>query len=198
MYLPMIPCAVCARHVRNTEPQCPFCGSALSPEARENLAPDTTRRLSRAAAFVFGLTVAGCSSTVGSSDGAVSDTAGATDTVLADRAASDTPVPSDRPVARDMVDIEDLGNIAPPYGIPADAGPPDDDGGAAAEYGAPPMDAGAPDDAGGSVALYGLPPPVDASLVGDASTDDASGTTDDAGGGGIMPLYGAPPSERWV
>lgn len=161
MYKPMIPCAACSRHIRASEPRCPFCDATLADEARSALAPDTTRRLSRAAAFAFGLSVAGCSSTVGSTD-AAADTV-ATDTVVTDTGSqSDTAVATDRGggtdavTAQDVFAPEDLGNIAPPYGIPADGGgPPDDDGGAAAEYGAPPMDAGV-DDPGGIFPLYGL------------------------------------------
>lgn len=161
----MIPCSACARHVRASEPRCPFCDAALSDDARAALAPDTTRRLSRAAAFAFGLTVAGCSTTVSGTDATPGDTPSATDTATRpDTAvATDTASGTDVVTARDVSAPEDHGNIAPPYGIPADAGaPPDDDGGAAAEYGAPPMDAGVPDDRGANVALYGLPPPPDA------------------------------------
>lgn len=158
MYRPMIPCTACARHVRASERTCPFCDATLSDDARAALAPDTTRRLSRAAAFAFGLTVAGCSSTVAGSDATPGDTAVSTDTAVATDTASGTDVVT----ARDVSAPEDHGNIAPPYGIPADAGaPPDDDGGAAAEYGAPPMDAGITDDAGGGQLLYGAPPPDD-------------------------------------
>ncbi|MEZ4393913.1 MAG: hypothetical protein R3A48_22800 [Polyangiales bacterium] len=167
MYQPMIPCTACARHVRASEARCPFCDATLSIEARSALAPDTTRRLSRAAAFAFGLSVAGCSSTVGGTD-AAADTV-TTDTVASDSVVPDTGSRPDTAVAtdrgggtdavtpQDVTAPEDLGNIAPPYGIPADAGgPPDDDGGAAAEYGAPPMDAGVVDDGGGIFPLYGL------------------------------------------
>lgn len=171
MYKPMIPCTACARHVRASEARCPFCDATLADEARGSLAPDTTRRLSRAAAFAFGLSVAGCSSTVGGTD-AAADTV-TTDTVASDTVITDTSSGSDTAVAtdrgggtdavspQDVAPPEDLGNIAPPYGIPADAGgPPDDDGGAAAEYGAPPMDAAVVDDTGGIFPLYGLAPDV--------------------------------------
>lgn len=164
MYRPMIPCPACARHVRAAEARCPFCDATLSDDARAALAPDTSRRLSRAAAFAFGLTVAGCSSTVSGTDATPGDTSVATDTsTRTDTAvATDTGGGTDVVTARDVSAPEDHGNIAPPYGIPADAGnPPDDDGGAAAEYGAPPMDAGITDDAGGAQLLYGAPPPTD-------------------------------------
>lgn len=165
MYVPMIPCTACARHVRARDARCPFCDAEISAEARARVAPDTNRRLTRAAAFMFGITVAGCSSTVTSTDAAPGDTATATDAPRTDRPAGDTAVANDTAGGTDVITSrdapEDHGNIAPPYGIPADAGPPDDDGGGGAEYGAPPMDAGAPDDRGANVALYGLPPPTD-------------------------------------
>lgn len=186
MYQPMIPCPACARHVRATELQCPFCDGPLSAEARARLAPDTTRRLSRAAAFAFGLTVAGCSSTVGNSDAAV-DAAAAVDAPAVDR-----PQGSDAVVAEDR---------ATP---PADTAAPDDNGGNVAMYGLPPpVDAGAPDDNGGAVAAYGLPPPVDAGDMGDAGAapDADPQSAPDAGldaDFGVMPLYGAPPADRWI
>jgi hypothetical protein len=59
MYQPLVPCASCSRHLRAIEATCPFCGAEL---AAPRLAPDTVGRMSRAAAFVFGATVAvaGC------------------------------------------------------------------------------------------------------------------------------------------
>jgi hypothetical protein len=67
MYQPLIPCDGCARHVLASEESCPFCGRAI---AAGRIAPDTTRRMTRAAAFVFGATmaVAACSSDVETSD----------------------------------------------------------------------------------------------------------------------------------
>jgi hypothetical protein len=55
MYQPLVPCEACARHVRPSDPACPFCGHA---QRDVRLAPDTGRRMTRAAAFVFGATVA--------------------------------------------------------------------------------------------------------------------------------------------
>jgi hypothetical protein len=43
--------------VRLREPSCPFCAASLA-DAPRFAPPDTTRRLSRAAAFVFGASVA--------------------------------------------------------------------------------------------------------------------------------------------
>ena len=68
--------------------------------------------------------------------------------------------------------------VDPPANPTADPGPPDDDGGAAAEYGAPMP----PDDDGGAAAEYGAPMPPD---------DDANqGGKDDPGA--VKPMYGAP------
>lgn len=53
-YVPLITCPRCARHVRHDEATCPFCADAIAAPARARWAPDTQRRMGRAAAFVFG------------------------------------------------------------------------------------------------------------------------------------------------
>jgi hypothetical protein len=58
MYRPLIQCPGCQRHVQLSEASCPFCERALGDADRATRAPDTTRRLTRAAAFVFGASVA--------------------------------------------------------------------------------------------------------------------------------------------
>jgi hypothetical protein len=59
MYVPMIPCDGCTRHVRVTESGCPFCGASLAPQEIETrVVPDARRRMTRAAAFVFGAAIA--------------------------------------------------------------------------------------------------------------------------------------------
>ncbi|MFO0631060.1 MAG: hypothetical protein U0325_36285 [Polyangiales bacterium] len=144
----MNPCASCRRHVRATEIACPFCGAALSDDARGHVAPDTTARMKRAALFVFGASIAsaGCSSTTVSGD------ASSTDTVTIDRESSDvqssdvqsTDVQSTDVQAADTAvdrpDVYDNGGAVPPYGLPppTDAGVPDDQGSIKADYGAPP------------------------------------------------------------
>jgi hypothetical protein len=50
--MPLAPCPACARHVRVTESQCPFCDTALALEAERPLA-NSALRLGRAAMFVF-------------------------------------------------------------------------------------------------------------------------------------------------
>jgi hypothetical protein len=56
----LIACGACARHLRATEPACPFCGAAL-PE----LAPEAPRRvpgrIGRAAILAFGATLSATS-----------------------------------------------------------------------------------------------------------------------------------------
>jgi hypothetical protein len=173
-----------------TDARCPFCASALPSSLAQRAVPNTTQRLSRAAAFAFtaSLAVAGCSS-----DPATGTDASTNDVVSTDRgnavdvvAPTDTPPPVDRPGVTDAgVDSgapQDNGGAMPLYGAPADVViPPADvqDGGAVAPLdGGPPVDAGAADDAstpiddgGGIAPLYGAPA--------------------DAGGGGVR--YGAPP-----
>src|SRR5688500_2372314 len=55
----LAPCTSCRRHLRTTETVCPFCGAALDAgQLSRGVVPGTTQRLSRAAAFVFGATLA--------------------------------------------------------------------------------------------------------------------------------------------
>src|SRR5688572_14635528 len=55
----LAPCTSCRRHVRATETVCPFCGAALDAvQLGRGVVPGTSQRLTRAAAFVFGATLA--------------------------------------------------------------------------------------------------------------------------------------------
>ena len=165
MYQPLSPCPGCLRHIIVTEARCPFCAHALT--APLPIRPDATRRMSRAAVFSFAasLTVAGCGASVTATDaspgGDVPVDTGSADTGLADTGLADTGPTDTGPRDTGLTDDGryDLGNVAPPYGVPADAGAPDDDGGAFDLYGSPPVDAGAPDDDGGIFEPYGTPPP---------------------------------------
>lgn len=142
MYQPLVPCGGCARHVRASDAVCPFCGRE-SRAAR--IAPDTSRRMTRAAAFVFGATVAvaACSSEVETRDEG-SGAAGAGGT-------------------------SDGGAVGPLYGAPGGFGGEgaSDSGGSAPAYGAPGGfggegeggAGGAGGDGGGHMGLYGAPPP---------------------------------------
>src|SRR5688500_4068902 len=59
MYQPLAPCTSCRRHLRTTETVCPFCGAALDgAELARGVVPGTKQRLGRAAAFVFGASLA--------------------------------------------------------------------------------------------------------------------------------------------
>jgi hypothetical protein len=169
-----------------TDARCPFCASALPNSLAQKAVPNTTQRLSRAAAFAFtaSLAVTGCSSTptpgadASTNDVVSTDRGNTTDAVTS----PDAGTPTDTPAVTDSGAPQDNGGAMPLYGAPADVpAPPADvqDGGAVAPlYGGPPVDAGeaedvpAPlDDGGGIAPLYGAPA--------------------DAGGGGIR--YGAPP-----
>lgn len=162
MYQPMSPCPACTRHIRVTEGACPFCGASLPAEFAGQIAPDTTRRLGRAAAYTFGavLAVTGCGASTSPAPPPPTDTG----VTLDNGAVTDTGTLTDQGTPPTDTVIEDRGGLAPPYGIPPkDAGLVDDTGGPVAEYGAPPppRDAG-PDDAGTFKADYGAPPPRDA------------------------------------
>ena len=141
MYQPLVPCPSCARHVLASETNCPFCSAALPTDLASHAVPAAGRRLGRAAAFVFGasLAVAGCSSDIEGGGTSGSSSSGG----------------SEQDAGTDSGPDDD-GGVMPLYGDP-----PPDDGGGMALYGVPPpMDAGvdATDD-GGGVPLYGAPPP---------------------------------------
>ena len=56
---PLAPCPSCRRHIRITEDACPFCSVALeSAELARGAVPGSSQRLTRAAMFVFGATLA--------------------------------------------------------------------------------------------------------------------------------------------
>jgi hypothetical protein len=154
----LIACPACARHVRASEPTCPFCATALPDSART--APrrrGPSERLSRAALYAVGIggiaVAAACSST--------STTKGDDGGTTPDSESHDDfrPLPAygiavpDAGIDRDAADHGDAGS--------GDAGEPD--GGIVAAYGGPGIDAGAATDGtapghdGGIVAAYGGP-----------------------------------------
>jgi hypothetical protein len=150
------PCPHCARHVRTTEALCPFCSGVLSDAFRASPPPVLpTRRLTRAAVFAFGATLAGapaCDDTVGTSDdAAVADGSRAAD------APADTPPPPDFSMGADIYGAPPADAAVPPPDGGADA---QTDGGLMAIYGAPapPPDASANAD-GGLAPVYGAPFP---------------------------------------
>lgn len=59
----LVPCPSCSRHVRVSEPECPFCGDSLDLAGTPAPALPTSR-LGRAATFAFGATLIGATSMV--------------------------------------------------------------------------------------------------------------------------------------
>src|SRR5689334_17944269 len=54
----LVPCPSCSRHVLATEERCPFCRALLPDDLELRVIPGVARRLSRAAAFMLGATLA--------------------------------------------------------------------------------------------------------------------------------------------
>jgi len=157
MYQPLVPCPGCKRHVRTTEAACPFCSEALSSEALTRaVVPGATVRLTRAAAFVFGATLAITAVDCG---GDTENQTGSAD----DGASSGNGGTGNKGQGGNGGEggVDDGGGNQALYGDPGprDAGAdgPDDDGGNMAEYGAPTIDGG---DDGGAQPLYGAAPPT--------------------------------------
>ncbi len=49
----LIPCIGCQRHVRASEPECPFCGAAVDDTSLARVVPVPSQRLSRGAVVAF-------------------------------------------------------------------------------------------------------------------------------------------------
>lgn len=123
------PCESCGRHIRVSEPTCPFCDRVTSGSFRAQQAPAApNKRLSRAALFTFGAAaataVAGCSSSESvtpvygaPADTSILETSGDAG-IDASEAASDA----------STTDTSDTGGATPAYGLPADTGLPRDGG----------------------------------------------------------------------
>lgn len=129
---PLVPCAACARHVRASSSECPFCGAARSPvetPAFEGPMP----RLSRAMAFAFGATILATGAAL---DGCVENA----------QPAYGVPFPDDSAVIVDGATDAAVDAAADaPVDAPADAtvdAAPVDAGDVGVRYGAPPPDAG--------------------------------------------------------
>lgn len=123
MYKPLVPCPSCKRHVLSAEAACPFCAAPLPADLAARAIPSASTRLSRAAAFVFGasVAVAGC--------GTDTDGGGSGGGEGGSMSSSST-------------GPDDDGGVMALYGDPVPDGGPDDDGGGMAEYGAPAPDGG--------------------------------------------------------
>lgn len=131
MYRPLVPCPSCDRHVLASETTCPFCASVLPADLASSVMPAAPARLNRAAAFVFGATVAvaSCSADVTDSSSSTSGSGGAGGESAVD-AGKDGP--------------DDDGGSVALYGDPPPPPPMDGGGGGVPLYGAPPP----PGDAG--------------------------------------------------
>jgi len=117
----LVACLGCQRHVRSSEPRCPFCDADVVVPAEPLRRP--IGRLGRAALFAFGATL-----------GATSIGCGESTTPLYGAPPEDGGSMSDAGT--------DSGGPAPAYGaVPADAGPMGDDAG-----GGVPLYGGAPED----------------------------------------------------
>ncbi len=56
----LIPCVGCSRHIQETEAHCPFCAHETPENFSARRAKGTSERLSRAAIFAFGASLAAC------------------------------------------------------------------------------------------------------------------------------------------
>jgi hypothetical protein len=137
MYVPLVVCPACSRHVRHIESACPFCQGELGDDVGSRMVPDTNRRLTRAAAFVFASSVA------------VSACGGST-TVEDDGASSSA---SSTTGSSSSTDASGSGSGVALYGAPAVGG------GGAGGIGGAGGAGGDPAGAGGAQADYGAPPP---------------------------------------
>jgi hypothetical protein len=117
---PLVLCSSCDRHIQNHEAQCPFCGTLLSEIDRSRVAPDTKQRLSRAAMFLFGATVA-CSS--GGGESTTSGAGGAGGVMASSVTSSSTTTGTGAmygspPTATNASGAGGAGGLAPMYGLP--------------------------------------------------------------------------------
>lgn len=141
----LLPCPSCARHVRQTETGCPFCGAAVSlADVPARALPG--QRLGRAATFAFGVAIATSVSACGGTSSPGDDAGTDANFVPLYGAPNDAGY--------------DAGALAMYGGPPGDAG--SDAGGPGPLYGAPAFDAGDQNDAGGPAPAYGATPAPDA------------------------------------
>jgi hypothetical protein len=137
----LLACPSCARHVRATEPACPFCAALLPDTFAAAPAPRAPKkRLNRAALYAFGATSITVATACSSGGGTTGDVDGSADA------------------------SPDHGGVTPLYGAPAPDGgifvdASELDGSAAPLYGAAPHDAsvqdGSAEDGGVATPAYG-------------------------------------------
>src|SRR5262249_12643085 len=144
MYEPLVPCPTCQRHVRTTESACPFCRAALPADLDARAVPAASQRLSRAAAFVFGASLA-----VTSCGGEVTE----------DKSASGAEGATSGGMGGATTGGSTTGSTSSASTTGSTSTGPDDDGGNVALYGDPPPRDAGPSDDGGGQADYGAPPP---------------------------------------
>jgi hypothetical protein len=131
----LVPCPSCARHVRQSEPACPFCSVELAL-GHVSPAPLPRVRLGRAATFAFGASLVGATSLVAcggdsetgkpGSGGANSTAGGNSVSGAGGHNAGSTGIGGNSAGRFNG----EAGNIAQPYGVPPF-------GGYAPTYGAP-------------------------------------------------------------
>jgi hypothetical protein len=165
MSLHLMPCPDCVRHIRASEPSCPFCGREIPESLRSSAPPKApVRRIGRTALFAFGvatsISVAACSDRGDPGPGGDVDSGGA---------------------------IADSGG-----GGDEDGGGGEDSGTPGVDSGTPGTDSGSGDIDGGPVAMYGGPPPFDAGTDSGGAMNLYGGPPMRDDGGGAAPLYGAP------
>ncbi|HVW26686.1 MAG TPA: hypothetical protein VHC69_15065 [Polyangiaceae bacterium] len=196
----LVNCAGCNRHIRRSEPACPFCGVAVTSDvagAPERMLPPT--RMSRAALVAFAAAVG--TTACSSSEQRVSVPHYGAPMFLPDDASTGGEATS-AGGAKGSGGAANAGgaSVMALYGAPA-AGFPGTGGvtgfgGMIAEYGAPPLIGGGPatggtnaggTSAGGASSTGGTTNEADA---GDGGP--ATGGTKGTGGATIAPLYGAP------
>ncbi len=125
----LVPCTGCSRHVRLSEPHCPFCGSGLPSEAElPPLVTPPQGRLSRAALFAFGAAAAGVVAVSGCGDdssvplyGAPADTGAAFDSGTPD-ASPDGAADAATDAAADAPADAAADSLAAAYGAPPSDG----------------------------------------------------------------------------
>jgi hypothetical protein len=184
------PCPACQRHVRVSEPSCPFCGRdvrALSALPAREL---PKQRLGRAALFAFGV-----GATAAGSVGCVEE-------AEPDQDASDDPAEAvDAASTKDAGGAiggrQDGGTVVALYGLSL----PDGGFGGGQPGGAlvpdAGKDAGPGGNLGGVLAMYGGAPPPDAGGTSDAGRARDAGKAPEGGAGGdlggVVALYGVAP-----
>jgi hypothetical protein len=113
MTSPLVPCRACDRHVRSTEPACPFCGAAIENVVVARARPRANT--SRAAILAFSSSVLLACGGEGGGETATDDHASAGDEREGSR-----PDPTDGPRTGPQPRPRDEGGVVALYGAPSD------------------------------------------------------------------------------